>query len=84
MEARDWSDMRKRSLAKKRGRPPVARKCKEMDSPIETLEGTSHADTVALVQLNSWTSALQNGRRMYICIGLSHCTSRLYIVTLLI
>ena len=50
MEARDWSDMRKRSLAKERSRPPVARKYKEMDSPIETLERVSHADTVALVQ----------------------------------
>lgn len=44
MEARDWSDMRKRSLAKERGRPPGARKYKEMDSPIEISEGASHAD----------------------------------------
>lgn len=35
LEARGWSDMRKRSLAKECSRPPGARKGKEMDSPLE-------------------------------------------------
>lgn len=29
--------------------PPKARRCKEMDSPLEPLEGTSPADTLTLV-----------------------------------